>query len=81
MAFGPPSPCHQVGIQLASVARYLKMQPQLEQLDWNELLNQIRWNQDPKIKQEASREALARVWSGPEQPEERIPRVVFEPDW
>jgi hypothetical protein len=77
----PPPPCHQVGIQLASVARNWRiMQPQLEQLDWDTLLDQIRWNPDPKTRQEALRQASLRVWDGPEQPPERINPALFEPD-
>jgi hypothetical protein len=57
------------------------MQPQLEQLDWDTLLDQIRWNPDPKTRQEALRQASLRVWEGPEQPPERINPALFEPDW
>jgi hypothetical protein len=73
---------HPAPILLASVPRMTEaMTHDLQQLDWKTLLDQIRWNPDPKVKQEASREAMSRLWNGPDQPEEKINPSVFEPDW
>lgn len=52
----------------------------LQELDWNRLLYQIRHHPDPKVRQEAVREATQRVWDGPGQPEERIPARMFLPE-
>lgn len=57
------------------------MQTNLNELDWSTLLKQIRHHPDPKVRQDATREATARIWDGPEQPAERVDPVVFEPDW
>jgi len=41
----------------------------------------IQQNPDPKYRQEASREAMERVWNGYDGDENRIPLSVFEPEW
>lgn len=56
------------------------MQQNLSQLDWTALIEAIRHSKDPKVRQEAQREAVLRVWDGPEQPADRVAPEVFEPD-
>ncbi len=53
----------------------------LEAMSWDDLLKQVRHNPDPKIRRDAAKQAMARVWDGPNQPAERINPRVFEPDW
>lgn len=53
----------------------------LQELDWSALLRQIQIHPDPKVRADAAREAMARVWDGPNQPLERIDPRVFEPEW
>lgn len=50
-------------------------------LDWDTLVSQIRHNPDPNTRKEATREAMERIWDGPNQPPERINPNIFDPSW
>lgn len=52
----------------------------LKEMEWDRLLFQIKNHPDPKVRQNAVREATQRVWDGPGQPEERIPARMFLPE-
>lgn len=52
----------------------------LQEMEWDRLIRQIRDNPDPKVRQAASSEAMKRVWDGPGQPESRIPARMFLPE-
>jgi hypothetical protein len=50
-------------------------------LNWETLLKQIQLQPHGELKQTLVREAMERIWDGPNQPEERVNPMVFEPEW
>lgn len=53
----------------------------LDEMTWNDLLRQVRDNPDPKIRSEAARQAMERVWNGWNGDEDYCPRRMWEADW